>query len=461
MARADVVLHDELCGTEVLEAAAPHALRVPVGKRCGAASCPQDRINERLVEEAIRGRRVVRLKTGDPCVYGRLAEEVETLVGEDLSYRVLPGVGAAPAAAAWLGRPLTERSVTAEVVFSTGRFAGGESNRWPCRTGTPPAIAFYMSRRVLADRMASLLDAGMDGDTPVVVVEKVGSPGTRSAQGTVATIAEVADREGVGTPAIVLVGGSFRPPCHLPLHAVRIWLPGEAELAEQQRELLEELGAVCVVRPLIVPEARSFDVNAVFARPFDWLVFTSPKGVDYLFDALREWGHDARWLPRRIAAMGDRTVAKLRERGIEPDLIPPEPFRRSLVRALVDQGLEGKRVLLPCSARAPDEVRESLAPVAGEVVRVDLYDLREPEVHEVPDVDAVLFTSPTTVESARRNGLIDAIRERGLAIGGVGPVTERALAREGLEAVIRPTGYGPDPLARATLFHFYLTRGGR
>jgi uroporphyrinogen III methyltransferase/synthase len=458
MELADVVLHDELCGEEVLAAASPKARLVPVGKRCGAASVPQGEINQRLLEESLRGRRVVRLKTGDPCTYARLGEEVDTLEDAELSYRVLPGVGAAPAAAAWLGRPLTERGIASEAVFSTGRFAGGESNRWPVREGTPPSIAFYMSRRVLAERMASLIEAGMDPETPVAVVEKIGSDAARAAHGTVATVADIADRENIGTPAVVLVGGSFRAPSHLPLHGVRFWLPGEAELAELQRERLEELGAVCVLRPLIETVAHPYDANLLFARPFDWAVFTSPGSVDYLFDAMRAWGHDARWLPPRIAALGGRAVDKLRARGVEPDLIPPEPFRGSLIEALRSQGLEGARVLLPSSAVAPDEVREALAPDAAEVVRVDLYGLRYPEVRDVPDVDAVLFTSPTTVESARRNGLVESIRERGLVVGGVGPVTAKALARESLPVDIRPTGYGPDRLARAALLHFAYAR---
>jgi uroporphyrinogen III methyltransferase / synthase len=453
LARADVVLHDALCGEDVLRAVPEGAELIPVGKRCGQAYARQGEINEILLKHALRGRRVVRLKTGDPTLFGRLGEEIEALEDADLSYRVLSGLNAASTAAAWLGRPLTERGVSTEIVYSTGRFAGGDSNRWPLGDGPTPSLALFMSRRVIAERMDGLREAGTPADTPVAIVEKIGSEDVRAVHGTVATIAALAEEKNVGTPAIVLVGGSFRPPSHLPLHGLRIWLPGEREIAEQQREHLEEFGAVCILRPLIEPEGLPFDADAVFARPFDWIVFTSPKGVDYLLDAMRQRGLDARWLPDHVAALGGHAVTKLRSLGIEPDLIPPRPFRRAMIESLLAQDISGKRILLPCSAVAPDEVREALAPVAGEVVRADLYGLKYPVVAEVPGADMVLFTSPSTVESARQNGLIPQIMERGLTVGGIGPVTAGVLEKEGLPASIVPTGYGPENLTRAVVYH--------
>jgi uroporphyrinogen III methyltransferase/synthase len=456
LARAEVVLHDALCGEDVLTAVSPGAELIPVGKRCGQVCASQDEINETLLAEALRGRRVVRLKTGDPALFGRLGEEVAALEQAALAYRVLPGISAASAAASWLGRPLTERGISSEIVFSTGRFAGGESNRWPLGDGSLPSLALFMSRRVIADRMRGLLDAGHPADTPAVAVEKVGSEEVRAVHGTIATLAAITEEAEVGTPTVVLVGGSFRPPSHLPLHGLRIWLPGEREIAEQQREHLEELGAVCVLRPLIEPEARPFDADAVFSRPFDWVVFTSPKGVDYLLDAMHERHLDVRWLPPRVAALGGHAVTKLRSLGVEPDLIPPQPFRRSMIESLLAEDLAGKRVLLPCSAVAPDDVPEALRPVAGEVVRVDLYGLRYPEVAEIPAAQVVLFTSPSTVASARENDLIGPILDAGLTVGGIGPVTARALEAEGLDPTIVPSGYGPENLARAVVYHHLL-----
>jgi len=453
LAGADLVLADCLCGEEVLRFVRKGAEIIPVGKRCGKKSTKQEDINARLLAEALKGRRVVRLKGGDPSVFGRLEEEIGTLSSPGLTYRVLPGIGAASGAAAFIGQPLTVREVASELILSTGRLAGGGKNPFPLRDASAPAIALYMSRKVLASRMKDLLGAGYPPSTPVVVVEKLGSPEARAAAGTIDSIVEVADGAGIGTPAVVLVGRQYGEPDHLPLFGSRIWLPAERETGEAQREELEALGAVCVQEPLIEPVALPVEEGALFARPFDWVLFTSRKSPDFLFDVLTKWGFDSRWLPK-VAAIGGPTIAKLRARGIEPDLIPPEPTRAALGTSLIGAGLAGKRVLVPASAVAPDNVREALLPHAAEVVRVDLYTLRYPRVTSVPDADVVLFSSESTVRSARENGLVEEIRRRGMMVGGIGPATYRALEREGLPPVVRPDGTEPRALARAVALSF-------
>jgi uroporphyrinogen-III synthase len=230
---------------------------------------------------------------------------------------------------------------------------------------------------------------------------------------------------------------------------VRIWLPGERETAEGQREPLEELGATCVLEPLIEPSPLPVDEGLVVANTFDWVVFTSKKAVDYLFGMLARWGLDSRWLPR-VAAIGHSTIGKLRARGIEPDLIPSEHTRAALSSSLVETGLAGLRVLIPASAVAPDHVRESLAPHAAEVVRVDLYGLRFPRVEAVPAADVVLFSSESTARSAAENGLVDEIRRRGMIVGGIGPATCGTLTRLHLPPAIVPDAVDPRSLARAT-----------
>ncbi len=452
IAAADVILADCLCGEEVLKNRKPGAMVIPVGKRCGAPSTKQGDINRHLVNEARLGRRVVRVKGGDPCVFGRLEEETDELRTLGLSFRVLPGVGSASGAAAFIGQPLTVREVAQEIIFSTGRLAGGGKNPFPLKGGAP-AIALYMSRKVLPARMADLRGAGYPATTPVVVVEKLGSPLARAVTGTIESIVDIADREEIHTPAVVLVGAQFHTPDHLPLAGHRVWLPAEAETAGTHRERLEELGATCIEVPLIEPELLPVDGGAVFSRPYDWVLFTSKKSPDTFFDLLSEWGLDSRWLPR-VAAIGKPAIEKLRARGIEPDLIPPEPTRAALSSSLVSLGLTGKRVLIPASEVAPDHVRESLLPHAAEVVRVNLYTIRYPRVTEVPPADIVLFSSETTVKSAVENGLISQIRERGMLVGGIGPGTCRRLTRIGLPPSLVPNGTSPEALARAVKLYF-------
>lgn len=454
LAEADVVLTDGLCGTEVLRFAPPSAEIVPVGKEGGKASPSQASINERLLQEAIAGRRVVRLKGGDPAVFGRLEEEIRPLARLRLAYRVIPGVGAASGAAAFVGKPLTVREDASELYISTGRVAGGARNPFPLEGRRAPAVAMYMSRKVLAERMQDLVEAGFASDTAVTVVEKLGSPAERAVCGTIASIADVADRADVGTPAVVIVGSQHGEADHLPLHGVRVWLPAERETGEGQRERLEALGASCVQEPLIEPVARPVDDDRVLEPGrFDWVLFTSKRSVDFFFALLASRGLDARWLPR-VAAIGAPTVAKLKRRGIEPDLVPSRPTRDALSAALIEHGLAGARVLHPASAIAPDHVRETLAPHAAEVVRVDLYTLRYPEVTAVPDADVVLFSSASTVDSAREQGLLDEIRDRGLIVGGIGPATGRAIEEARLTLSIVPDGTDPEALARATRRYF-------
>ena len=310
-----------------------------------------------------------------------------------------------------------------------------------------------MSRKVLPARMADLRGAGYPETTPVVVVEKLGSPLARSVSGTIASIVNIADREDIGTPAVVLVGAQFHTPDHLPLAGHRVWLPAEAETAATHQECLEDLGATCMAVPLIEPEPLPVDHKALFARRFDWVLFTSKRSPDVFLDLLRESGLDSRWLPK-VAAIGDPAIEKLRARGIEPDLIPPEPTRAALSSSLISLGLTGKRVLIPASEVAPDHVRESLLPHAAEVVRVNLYTLRYPRVTEVPPADIVLFSSETTVKSAVANGLINQIRERAMLVGGIGPGTCARLVRTGLSPSIIPEGTSPQALTRAVKLYF-------
>lgn len=453
VAKADVVLADCLCGDEVLTFLKPGAECVPVGKRGDGPSAKQEDINRRIATDCLAGKRVVRLKGGDPSVFGRLDEEIDVLRDLGVAYRVIPGVGSASAAAALAGQPLTVREIASEVIFSTGRLAGGGRNIFPLKDGAAPSICLYMSRRVLAERMADLVTAGYPDDTPVIVAEKIGSPGARATAGTIGTIAAIADRENVGTPAVVLVGRQYRKPDHLPLAGVKVWLPAEEETGIAQREELAELGAVTVNVPLIEPRPLPIDEGAVFARPFDWVVFTSKKGVDFFFSLIEKWGFDSRWMPK-VAAIGDPAFVKLRARGIRPNLFPPEPTRVALSTSLVQSGIRGKRVLLPMSAVAPDVLPERLREAGADVHRLDHYTLAFPEVREVPEADVVLFSSESTVRSARDQGLLAGIRDRGMIVGGIGPATWRRLDEVGLPAAIRPDGTSPADLARATRRHF-------
>ena len=472
--QADVVVYDALCNPRLL-AHAPGARHVYVGKRAAHHAMPQEAINDLLLREARAEARVVRLKGGDPFVFGRGGEEAEALAGAGVPFVVVPGVTAAVAAGAFAGIPATHRDLNTSITFVTGHEreralqepeAAARSRDGGAAAGATdwsalarlPALAFYMGVRSLPRISAKLISAGMDPATPAAIVQSGTLPLQRTVVATLGTIAEAAQREGISAPAITYVGRIvemrqrlrwFDDPSRYPLLGKTILVTRARPQAGELSARLEALGANVLEAPTIRIEPPS-DPGAVEAAlrrqreaPFDWVIFTSVNGVEKTRQAMARARLDARDLLGRIAAVGPATAEACRRvLCIEPDLVPQRFDADALVEAIeqAEGGLRGRDVLL---LRA-DIGRRALADAlrargAGRVEDVAVYETRPvealpPHVLEAIDagsVDAACFTSASTARNLAAL-LGDVSRLAGAKRFSIGPQTSAAMAACGM-----------------------------
>src|SRR3954468_20672554 len=341
LASADVVIHDRLIPAGALDGVRDDAEVLYVGKEGGGAQVPQEETNRLIVDRARAGRSVVRLKGGDPFVFGRGGEEGEVLRAAGVRYEVGPGVTAGVAAPAYAGVPVTHRGLAPAVAFVTGHEDPAKPDTqldWPGLAGFPGTLVFYMGVRALPRIAEQLIAAGRPADEPVVIVERGTLSRQRSVHGTLATIADRAADAGVRPPSITLVGAVAALGEELawldaarPLAGKRVAVTRARAQASALATRLRGLGAEVVEAPAIRVEPLAVDVPDVAA--YDLLCFTSPNGVRRLFEEVR----DARKLAGpTIAVIGPGTARALREHGVEADVIPERSVAESLVDALRD-----------------------------------------------------------------------------------------------------------------------------
>ena len=454
IAGADVILYDKLIPDGALDGARADAELVDVGKIGGAEQVPQDTTNELLLRHARAGREVVRLKGGDPFVFGRGGEEAQLLRAAGLDFEVVPGVTAGVAAPAYAGIPVTQRGVSAAVAFVTGHEDPAKPDTlidWPALAAFPGTLVFYMGVRSL-DRIATQLVAGgRPPSQPVAVVQRGTFADQRTVSGTLADIAARAAEAGVRAPAITVVGDVAA------LHDEIAWfgagpLAGRSVAVTRARAQasplaarLRALGASVVEAPAI----RIEPLDAAFPdlAGFDLLCVTSPNGARRLLELCR----DARDLRGpTIAAIGPGTADALRAGGIEPDVVPERAVAESLVEALADRPV--RRALIARAARARDVLPDALRERGAEVEILALYET----VAETLDVgaraaalgaDYVLFTSASAVRFfVQAAGRLD-----GPKLVSIGPITSDALREHGLEPDIEASEHTPDGLVAALL----------
>ncbi|MCF6287335.1 MAG: uroporphyrinogen-III C-methyltransferase, partial [Candidatus Hydrogenedentes bacterium] len=328
--RAEVVVYDALVNPLILEHAV-HAERIYVGKQADRHSLPQEEIQRILLEQAIAGRQVVRLKGGDPFVFGRGGEEALSLAAAGLPFEVVPGVTAGIAAAAYAGIPVTHRGLAASVTFITGHLSGGgkildiDFGRFDPK-GT---LVFYMGVGALAQIREGLLTNGWQGDTPCAVIEWGTCARQRTVTESLDRIAAAAASAAIGAPAIIIVGAvavlreSLAWFESRPLYGLRVAITHAQQGNDTLEERLRTLGADVYPCPTveISPEARPAGLGDL--RAYQWIVLTSPNAARMVFAALDEGDHDARYLGDvTICAVGASTLAALEERFIRPDVVP-------------------------------------------------------------------------------------------------------------------------------------------
>jgi len=456
IARADVILHDRLIPAEALAGARADAEVVYVGKQGGGPQMPQEEIHRLLVEHARAGRDVVRLKGGDPFVFGRGGEEALVCLEAGIPFEVVPGITAGVAAPAYAGIPVTHRELASGVAFITGHEDPAKPETaldWPALAAFPGTLVFYMGVRALPRIAERLVAGGRPASEPVAVVERGTLPGQRTLLATLADVAERAAEAGIGAPAITLVGPVAALGEQLgwlerrPLHDVSIAVTRARPQASALAARLRELGATVVEAPAIriAPLAPALPDLAAF----DLLCVTSPNGAHALFERLGAAGLDARALAgATVAAIGPGTARALREHGIRADLVPGRAVAEGLVEALGDVAV--RRALIVRAREGRDVLPGALRERGAEVEVLALYEtVAEPldaaTAEAAAAADYVTFTSASTVRFfLEAAGALDGPR-----IASIGPATSAALREAGLEPDLEADPHTPDGLVAA------------
>jgi uroporphyrinogen III methyltransferase/synthase len=445
IAAADVIVHDRLIPETALDGARDDAELLYAGKEGGGASVSQEEIGRLLVEHGAAGREVVRLKGGDPFVFGRGGEEAELLRDAGVPFEVVPGITAGVAAPAYAGIPVTHRDAASAVAFVTGHEDPAKPDTaldWAALAAFPGTLVVYMGVRTLESISQALIAGGRSASQPAAIVERGTLPGQRVVVATLETIATVAAREGIRAPAIAVFGEVAA------LHERLDWL-GARPLAGRTVAVtraraqssglarrLRALGAVVVEAPAI--RIASLDGPAPDLSGYDLVCLTSPNVVSLLFERLRAAGRDARALAgATVAAIGPGTARALAQRGVIADVVPERFVAEGLVEALAD--LSVSRALIARAAVARDVLPEALRARGAKVDVLELYEtvaepLSAPQRDAVAAADYVTFTSSSTVQFFF-DQVGDTVAPRARLVS-IGPVTSDALRARGHEPEI-------------------------
>ena len=468
IARADVIVHDRLIPAGALAGARTDADVLYAGKEGGGPSASQDEIQNLLLEHGGAGREVVRLKGGDPFVFGRGGEEAEALHAAGIAFEVVPGVTAGVAASAYAGIPVTHRDSASAVAFLTGHEDPAKAESaldWAALALFPGTLVVYMGVRRLASITRRLIAGGRAPSEPAAVIERGTLPGQRVISGTLATIAALAAEQQVRAPAVSLFGpvAALRPELAWfearPLAGVTVAVTRARAQASGLASRLRELGAEVLEAPAI--RIRPLEGPAPEIEGYDLVCLTSPNGVRLLFERLAAAGLDARALHRaRVAAIGPGTASALREHGVIADVVPERFVAEGLVEALA--GLPVTRALVARAADARDVLPEALRDRGAEVDVVALYEtVAEPmtrgQLDGVAQADYVTFTSSSTVRfffDAAAQALSGDTR-----LVSIGPVTSDALRERDRVPDVEASRHDIDGLVEALVSDAGAQRG--
>jgi uroporphyrinogen III methyltransferase/synthase len=470
LSTAEVIVYDHLASPRLLELAPRDALRISAGKTIGHCTLSQGEINDLLVEHARRGRRVVRLKGGDPFVFGRGAEEAEHLRRHGLSFQVVPGVTAGLGATSHAGIPVTHRDSASAVAFVTGHDNPDAPGRldWPSLARFPGTLVVYMGVTRLPALCRTLIREGKGPETPAAMIQWGSLPAQRTVVGTLDDLPELASRVGIGPPALLVVGDvvARRPGLAwfegMPLFGQRIVVTRPSGEADRSASTLEALGAEVLLAPTvqILPVEDFGPLDDAIGRldSFDWLVFTSANGVRHFLDRLDILGRDLRALgPVKLAAIGPSTAEALARYHLKADLVPESYRSEALAEALAGR-VAGRRVLLARADRGRTILKDELERI-GDVEQVPVY--RNADVEALPpdvlerieagSVDWITLTSSAIAE--RLLGLLPGSARdrigRTIRLASLSPVTSGTIARLGWPVAVEATAYTWDGLVDA------------
>jgi len=473
--RADVVLYDRLAAGTLLAETKPGCVLVDVGKSSGRHTMSQDEIVSLLIEYGGRGLEVVRLKGGDPFLFGRGAEEAERLHRAGIPFVVVPGVSALNAASAYAGIPLTHRDHASSLGVATGHGAGGKRDdpvRWTELVGAVDTLVVFMGVGRIETITERLSRGRLAPDTPAAVIERGATPLQRVITGNLATIAEDARRAGIEPPALLVVGSTVELRDELewftpgPLAGLKVALTRPLRQSGPLAARLTAFGA----QPFLMPTIRTVDAidteeveSAVRSvSRYDYVVFSSVNGVESFFRALNVYGWDVRALGGvGVACIGPVTAGALRRFGVTADVVAERYVAEGMLDALRESGrVSGRRFLLVRSDKGRSTLAEGLADSGAEVHQVPFYgtEMEELRPHDIETirgggVDVVTFTSSSTVHFFFGQVPSEDVPES-VRLASIGPQTSRAIRKYGREPDIEADIYTTEGLVDAVMRHY-------
>lgn len=472
--KADVVIYDRLVNRRYLDFAPEDAEKIYVGKKSSLHSLPQDQINELLVKKANEGKMVVRLKGGDPFVFGRGGEEAEELVKEGIPFEIVPGITSAVAVPAYAGIPVTHRDYVSSVHIITGHEKYGRNipavdyAQVAKMEGT---LIFLMGLANLGNICQGLLENGQSPDRPAAVISQGTTSAQRKVVGTLSTIEDRVHKAKLLSPSVIIVGEVVALHDKLdwflkkPLSGKRILVTRTRSQASVLAQKLEELGGEVYAFPTIkiIGPLNEEKINERFRHlsSYDWVIFTSVNGVQAFFERLKNLRQDVRTLSGiKTAAIGSATCKALEEKGIVPEYVPDQYQAEHLAAGLKERINQGERVLLPTADIARKVLEEELAGAGIVVDKIDLYRTITGEGNqdillewlENGEIDIVTFTSSSTVRNfVQILGKENLSLLKGVRVACIGPVTRTTAQELGLDVVIEARKYDIDGLIEAIL----------
>jgi uroporphyrinogen III methyltransferase/synthase len=476
--QADVVIYDFLAAPKLLKYAREEAEVIYVGKKGGDHTLPQDKINDLIVEKANQGLMVVRLKGGDPFVFGRGAEEAEELAKAGIPFEIVPGVTSAVAAPAYAGIPLTHRRYNTSVAFITGHEDPNKEEStidWPKLATGVGTLVFFMGVKNLPNIAENLIAAGRDPKTPVALVRWGTTPQQVTLTGTLETIVAEAQTAGLKPPALIIVGGvvELRETLNWfekkPLFGKTVVVTRARAQASDLVDKLSNLGAECFECPTIkvVPPDDWSHLDAAInnLETYDWLIFTSVNGVSFFFERLYEKGLDVRALKDvRTAAIGPATAKRLGEFGLKSDIVPETYQAESVVEAFEKEPMEHKHVLLPRAKEARPILPVELVRLGAVVNETTVYQTEQASDNvemlikrlEEGSIDIVTFTSSSTVKNFKAllpEDRFESLIEK-VTVASIGPITTDTAKELGFKVDITAEDFTIPGLCEAILQHY-------
>jgi len=449
--KADVVVYDYLSNPVFLEWASPDAELIYAGKKAGDHAMAQSEINGLLVGRTRAGKTVVRLKGGDPCLFGRGGEEASELADAGCAFEIVPGVSSAMAGPAYAGIPLTHRAHNTTVTIFTGHedpAKHGSSLDFPAIARAPGTKVMLMGIEHLARITAGLLAEGMDKNLPVALVRLATTARQETLVGTLSDIAKKAENAGFQAPAVAVFGEvvALREKLNwfesLPLFGKRIAVTRTRSQAGELVAELRALGADAFEMPMIriepAPDKRAFYEAVAYSHGYDWIIFTSRNGVDAFFKAFFEIYKDAREIgAARIAAIGPATAARVGEFRLQADVQPEKYVAEEIIKALAKETtVENLKILIPCAEGARDVLAAELTRLGAIVDDVTAYrtvpaggDAAGIRRFREEGADLVTFTSSSTAENFHA---LKLPVPPGLLHASMGPITSKTMKSLGM-----------------------------